>query len=624
MKLKDATRCFGSVGILLPLILIFLIAADAAYACPGTSSRVVYRTRTINSRTMPMMRTTVISYGGPSSYARCGDSMNVTRNVKYVAVRGNDYYSSGPRYVTVRQSSNNYYPVNRVRYVAVRNDDIDYAPSRYVVVQRQPRYVESNRRYIAVNNGDIDDASRYVPVDHYQTNTGTVTRYAAVRSGYRTGNGIVGYVDVNDAARYAAVRRVPVYETGVRVVSVRNADSDYMVRPTRDVAVRNMGNSCACAGTLQSSLDDVEAVSPRHVVVKSDYLAGTQEVIVPNTSYDDTAYVAVPSNSVNRTNVGYSNAAYFDDSDTYVPASYAVMPQTRTISYVPTNDDSDLDDQAVLDTGNATYIADDDIGDACLSTVAVQAPMEMDTRTVSYVPASYFDRDASLVGSGSKYVVNDNASSTISYVPVVDEDSDIDADTVYVASEDVGDSCSCPVAFNTLGSDAAIRTVSYTPAKTVSYTPVDNMNLDSGSYLAPDAMNDRTVSDMPADSVDDVDTADTNACACPASESSIVTEPVEAADTSMSVVNNADTAMPVEMTDTQRIAGDNGYQDGLEAGKAAALSGDTFHPADTDEFQMATRGYEDALGDQGVYSDAYRSSYLQGYSAGWNSGIGAE
>jgi len=44
MKLIDATRSFGSVGILLPLILIFLISADAAYACPGTQTRVVYRT----------------------------------------------------------------------------------------------------------------------------------------------------------------------------------------------------------------------------------------------------------------------------------------------------------------------------------------------------------------------------------------------------------------------------------------------------------------------------------------------------------------------------------------------------------------------------------------------------
>lgn len=102
MKLKDATSVYGSVGILLPLILITLIAAVATYACPGTQTRVVYRTRTLNSRMAPM-GTTVITYGGMPS-ARCGDIAYVTRPVKYVAVR-----RTSPRYVAV-SNADSYYP----------------------------------------------------------------------------------------------------------------------------------------------------------------------------------------------------------------------------------------------------------------------------------------------------------------------------------------------------------------------------------------------------------------------------------------------------------------------------------------------------------------------------------
>ena len=621
MKLKDATRTFGSVGILLPLILIFLIAADAALACPGTQTRVVYRTRTVNSRTVPLMGTTVISYGGS---ARCGDSAYVTRPVRYVAVR-----RSSPRYVAVR-SSDSYYPTRRVRYVAVRSN-VDYDAQRYVAVRRQPVRVESRVKYVAVGNDYFADASRYVPVDSYDTNGRHVMRYAAVRSGYRTGNGIVGYVDVNDSPRYVAVRRQPVYVTGTRYVAVRNADSDYddddYIAPARYVAVRNVRNTCACADTLRSSLDEVETVSPRHVVVKSDYLAGTQEVITPEPSYDDTAYVAVPSDSVNRTYVGYSNAAYYDDSDTYIPASYAVIPRTRTISYVPTYDDSDLDDQAVLDTDDATYVADDDIGDACLSRVAVQAPMEYRTDAVNYVPVSYVDEDASLVGSGTTYIADDTASSDIDFVPVVD------SDTMYIAADDVGDSCSCPVALRTFDSDVSAdtvsylpanyangmdtRTINYEPAETIGYTPVHKIN-----YVPADEMNVEPVSYVPADNVDYVDTADTAACTCPTSETSVVTQPAEAADASTVIVDDTDSDLTADMTDTQAIAGDNGYRDGLEDGKDAALNGMENRPENEENFRAGTNGYNDTFGEMAVYNDAYRSSYLQGFSAGYNSTIG--
>jgi hypothetical protein len=348
MKLEDATRDLGSVRILLPVFLIFLIAAGAAYACPGT--RVVYRTRTVN-RNAPLMGTTVISYGGQP----CGDvSYRNTRRVRYTNIGGSGYYTSSPRYVAVR-ASRSYQPARRVRYIAVRNDDMDYAPSRYVVVRRQPAYVDPGSRYIAVRS--------YAPR----------TRYVAVRYSDMDADD----VDYDYSPHYVAVRRQPVY-VSPRYVAVRNVDTDYddddyvAPAPARYVAVRNVGNACACG---VSSLNDVEVTAPRHVVVKTDYIAGTQDTIVPRSSYDDTAYLNAPAPNLSTARyVNYDNAAYWDDGNQrYIPASYAETPQLRTVSYIPADYDSDFDDEAIPDTDDASYIAADDVGDACLSKIAVQA-----------------------------------------------------------------------------------------------------------------------------------------------------------------------------------------------------------------------------------------------------------
>jgi len=583
------------------------------------------------------MGTTFITYGGN---ARCGDNLSRTQSVRYVAVRGNGYYNSGPRYISVR-NADSYYPTRRVRYVAARSVDYDDAP-RYVAVRRQPAYVESRTRYIAVGNGDLDDASRYVAVGRYSNNAALVTRYAAVRSGYRTGNGIVGYVDVNDAPRYVAVRRQPVYESGTRYVAVRNVDSDYDVRPARYVAVRNISNACACAGELRSSLDDVEAVSPRHVVAKSDYLAGTQEVIVPDTSYDDTADVALPSESVNRTSVGYTNAAYLDDNgETIIPASNVESPcmrqvalrtcagdaGTRTISYVPTYVDNDYDHQAVLDTGGATYVAADDIGDACLNPVAVQAsPMEISTRAVNYVPVNDVDNYASLRGSDTTYIVNDNTAPAIRYVPVVDDDDNVaDTDMTLIAADNTNDSCTCPVALRTFN-DVDAESVRYIPVNDVEDTDADTVNIVSVkkvSYVPTTDTDLRTVSYVPANSVDDVDTADTAACECPAAVNSVVTQPVDVADPSTAIVEGVDSAQVADLSAVQQVAGESGYADGLADGRNAALNRDENRPGDTDNFQTATNGYDDTVGDMDIYKDAYRSSYLQGFSAGYDAVTGS-
>lgn len=537
-------------------------------------------------------------------------------------------------------------PTRATRYIAVRNDEMSYAPSRYVVVRRQPTTVESRTRYIAVRNGDIDDASRYVPVGRYSDNAGIVTRYAAVRSGYRTGNGIVGYVDVNDSPRYVAVRRQPVYDSGTRYVTVRNIDNDYDddIAPVKYVSVRNVSNACACAGQLRSSLDDIETVSPRHVVVKSDYIAGTQETIVPNTSYDDTAYVAVPRDSVNTTNVGYSNVAYYDDSDTYSPVSYSVIPRARTISYIPASSDNDFDDQASLDIDNVTYVADNDIGDACLSSVAAQAPMELRTRAVNYVQADDVDDDASLRGSGTTYVANEIPASTLRYVPVIADDDD--ADVTNVADSDVGNNCSCPVALRTDADDLGSQTISYVPVndvrsygETVSYVPVnvtqlrtvryvpvedvDDTNTATVNNVPADELDTESVSDMPADSVDNVDTAAVAADENPVPVNNVETEPVAVADTSTALVNESDSGIAADLVATQQAAGEVGYRDGLADGRNASLNLQENRPGESENFQMATNGYGDAIGNMDIYKDAYRSSYLEGFSDGYNSALGS-
>jgi len=501
MPSKDATSNFGRIGFFLPFILIFLIAADAAVACPDNTSRIVYRTGTVNARTGYAMAPTVITYRGPASRL-CGDSVYKTRRVRYVAMRDSGYYKdSGTRYVAVRRSSNSYYPMSSSRYVAIRNVDYDYAP-RYVAVRRQPAYVDTGTRYVAVRN--------YVPR----------TRYVAVSD-----------MDMDDyAPRYVVVRTRPAYDTGTRYVAVRNINTDYDVGRTRYVAVRNVGNSCACNDELRSSLDQIETTSPRHVVVKTDYLAGTQEVIVPNSSYDDTAYVAPSENVVETSDIAYSNAAYMNTSgDTYVSASnmespYAVRtyPEaatTGTVNYVPVTDDYDVDDQVILDNDDATVIAAGDIGDACLKPIAVnESPEGMTTEAVSYVPIQNVD--------------DDYAASTVQYVPVAEDNDDIvNADTTYVAADNVGDSCSCPVASGIYNEDLGAGNVSYVPV-----SDVESMDDATVSYVPASESDVGTVSYVPAESIDNVDAT------------SINSEPFYVTDTAPILVGNGDDDLTADLS----------------------------------------------------------------------------
>jgi len=628
------------------------------------------------------MPTTVITYGGPAALRGCSDSSRVARSVKYVAVRGDSYYNA-PRYVAVRNSVN-YVPTRRVRYVSVRNADMD-AP-RYVVVKRQPAYVQRQAKVFVVKDADLDDASRYIPVDRYSNGT----RYVAVRSGYRTGNGIVAYMDVDDdSARRVVVSRTPVYRQ-TRYVAVRD-DDEYYVRPARYVAVRNVRNSCACADTLNSSLGQIETRAPGHVVVKSDYIDGTEDVVyrgevvndtyaINNVSYDDdddlypvspavrTNYIVdddmYPVSPAVRTNyVGYHEAV--------VPARVAVVPASNTVyddtsempaEFVPAAyDDDDFDDEAIVDTGNVTYVADTDIDDARLSTVAVQAPMEYRVRTVSYVPVEDVDEDSSS-GVSMLYGWNDGSDSAIASVPVINNEV-VDTGTTYVVADDMSDSCSCPIAANIIDDDVDVDTVSYVPASyvadvdtdiddvnyvpasyvadvdtdvdNVSYVPVEDVNSDMVSYTpvedldttvsyVPDmAMDGDNVSFVPDETIVHVDTADMSADNTSIAVAEVGVPAVDNTDTSLAMVGEGDTVLVADMTATQQVAGENGYNDGLADGRAEAMNLRQNLPGESLNFQNATNGYGETIGDPLIYQNAYRSSYLQGFSEGYNSAIGS-
>lgn len=600
MKLNDATRYFGGVGILLPLFLILLISSVAAYACPGSGTKVVYRTKAAKS--VPLMGSTLITYRGPASTVRCGNNVIAAKNVRYVKVR-----NSGPRYVAVR-AVNVSRPVDRRQYVAVRSvDQID--DSRYLVVRRAPAYVNMGTRYVVVR----DQAPR--------------TRYVAVRD--------IDDDDI-DSSRSVALRRIVVDHDvpRTRYVAVRSVSDEYDLSPARYVAVRNVQNACACPIGLQSSLDEVETVRPRHVVVKSDLLAGTEEVIVPPSSYDDTAYVAPAMKTVvTAENVNYVPATYVVDSDENVIPVSNVEVSANNVAYLPAYDESDLDDQAILDTGGTTYVAADDIEDACLSPVAVQAsPVTMHTAALNYVPIDDIDDDASLGWSEPMYIATNDTASTIEYVPVVADDDDLDLEggTTYVVADDMEDSCSCPVEVGTLDDGLNAETVSFIPVdrledidtETANFIPAESVN-----YVPVDDMEDTEVvpvSYMPAESVDHAAAASIAASEVALHTAEVDGEPADMSDPSTVLV--ADVGVPPAAGlpgSTEQIAGNIGYRDGFDDGQDAALEADAYHPENSGDYQKATNGYEDTYGDKDVYKDAYRSSYLQGYSAGFNSVHGA-
>jgi hypothetical protein len=202
--------------------------------------------------------------------------------------------------------------------------------------------------------------------------------------------------------------------------------------------------------------DDFDYTAPaRHEVVRSDYIDNTEEVVYSGSVYDDDAYVDVDHDYVPTSHVThvaptaqYSRVAYVADS----PASNLCTPVepiepcsgaiARTVSYAPAAyADVDYDDPAFFDTDDVTYVAADDIEDACLSPVSYYEPEPVvKTRSVSYVPRR----------NVSRVVAVDHVQPAVSYIAVDDAD------------------CLQPVSVQ-MCDDADLETVSYVPADGVDY-----------------------------------------------------------------------------------------------------------------------------------------------------------
>jgi len=423
----------------------------------------------------------------------------------------------------------------RTPYVAVRNYDYDsYAP-QYVAIRRQPVYFETNSKYIPMRNNYV--RTRYVAVRGMDDYDYAPAQYVAMRRA--------------PAARYVAVRNVDNgYEydaSPVGFIPVRSSDHD--MRPIGYVPIHSSGCECAV-----SSLENVEAVSPRHVVLKSDYIDGTKEVIYESANYDDTAYTAVASNGHFAYNIG----RFHNDGETVLPVSYVNPGNVR---YVPASYNSNFDDQAFLDNSDTTYVAVNDVEDACLSPVSVRT-LPMRTRAVKYVPTDD---------------VEDYDS--VSYVPVSDMEN--------MSSE--------PVSY------APVENITYMPvrhARVLSYVPSNTVGYTSSNACECPASENRVVTDLGG--TDQV--VDTSAV-------------VEDNDSDMTVVTDHQTA---DLTYTQ-AADDNGYRDGFDDGHRAALKGEEYRPANSSDFRDADNGYDGSFGNKDAYGYTYRNSYLRGYKAGFYS-----
>jgi len=226
--------------------------------------------------------------------------------------------------------------------------------------------------------------------------------------------------------RHRVVSNCPVYDTGTRYVAVRNSDydmggryaavRDYDNLAARYVTVRNSNAGCTCAATGEDELGTLS----RHVVLRTDDLAGTQEVVYPDQdqNYENAAYVVQPSSKY----VAYEDAGFAEHRGlTVVPEGYA---NTANDVYIRLNYNSENNDQAILDTGGVTYVASNGVADACLSPVAHRAsPVTLSRRAFSYAPVEDVDYDNTLRGSPTVYVVADNSASETNYVPVVNTDT---------------------------------------------------------------------------------------------------------------------------------------------------------------------------------------------------------
>ena len=582
----NAARIFSRIGFILPLLLTLLGAADAAYACPQHSGKAAYRTKTIKTRTASYapMATTVITYRAPISYRRCGNTLTDTRGMKYVAAGGDRHYAS--RRMVVRDSYDDYgyyQPRRSTRYVAVR--DLDrYESPRYVAVRRRPVYVDEGVRYVAVRK--VVPREKLVPVSEI--------------------------ADVyDDDIQYVKSSR----HSGTRYVAVRDEVDRYEVPRTKYVAVRDeikeddndRGNVVYRSEVEKAGFDSVD---------DDVYINGNGRRIRLTSSMNSDAYRHETDGTAYLTTDEVESADVRQVAVRTYPETY----RTGTISYAPVKyyDDGN-DDQAFVDGGGATYIAADDIEDACSRPVAVYEEPEYVsmTRTVSYVPTDDVDDYAFHGGSAGTFVEVRRPLSTVAYEPAGREVY-TDAHAAYVAEDDGMQTASYAAVDDTDSMDAE-------PVTYVAADEAEDMDTRAVSYVPAARTNTHSVSYVPVNSYQDVETtyvtADEN---CPMDVSYVEAEPVAYVEAvPVAYVAEPPTAVVVEEVGSSfsaispaavKIAQTLGYNEGYEDGLDDAQDGDDPEPSD-----IGAQGYKREYGDKDVYRGAFRSAYLEGYDAGFKS-----
>jgi hypothetical protein len=194
----------------------------------------------------------------------------------------------------------------------------------------------------------------------------------------------------------------------------------------------------------------------------------------------------------------------------------------------------------------------------------------------------------------------------------------------------MSNSCSCPIATSSINDeDVGVDTVSYIPASyvddmdsdNVNYVPASEIDTSTVSYVPESAMDSDTVSYLPISNVDHVAVVDGSADDDSMTMAEIGGPAVD--DTSMAIVEENEMVPVAGLVSTQQAAESVGFNDGLADGRKAAMNLEQNLPANSANFQNATNGFSDTIGDTQIYQDAYRSSYLQGFSEGYNSAIGS-
>ncbi|HJS52591.1 MAG TPA: hypothetical protein VJ781_11875 [Pyrinomonadaceae bacterium] len=556
MTSKGVTRLFGNIGSVLPLLLIFFTAAGSAYACPEHRSKAAYRTKAINTRTVSHMAPVVINYGG-----RCADNINGARRVKHVSMMGDGYFEGGARYVAVRNRA------PRTRYVAVR--DIDYvepAP-RYVVV----RNVAPRTRQVVVRDIDIDDAPRYVAVRRQPVYVEPEPRYVAVRNLAPRAR----YIAASDLD-YDDIDPVP------QAVSVNNIDTDL----------------------------DVEIPTRRHVVVRTDDLAGTEEVIYSSPG-DEIADIAPPIENIATTDAALAPVAYTGGTSIY--------------------DDLDVDDQAVLSDSGVTYVAAGDMEETCLPDAVIDTSPELVTiRAVSDASIDDIVKDAHSRGTDVTHVYDDDGHS-IRYRPFVNDGNIVATETAYVMADDVDTDMVSYVPISDVD-DVDATEISYLPVEMVSDVPVIDSDVSTVTYTSNDSivtfdateLDDDMISYVPISDVDDVaatditylpvesvsdvpiidgdvrkvtyvtndsvvtldatELDDSEVCACPTTVSMLDGEPVQFTDSSAILADDGDDFAVASMNNGDAVMATTGFEDMLSETDNDALD-DADLEVDSDEIE---------------------------------------